>query len=32
VPASDVPTERAAATQPIPSKPAGYDRQGRDDD
>jgi quinoprotein glucose dehydrogenase len=28
VPASDVPTERAAATQPIPSKPAGYDRQG----
>ncbi|HEX5069741.1 MAG TPA: PQQ-binding-like beta-propeller repeat protein [Vicinamibacterales bacterium] len=33
VPASDVPSERAAATQPIPSKPAGYDRQGvtRDD-
>ena len=28
VPSSDVPTERAAATQPIPSKPAGYDRQG----
>jgi quinoprotein glucose dehydrogenase len=28
VPASDVPTERAAATQPMPTKPAAYDRQG----
>jgi quinoprotein glucose dehydrogenase len=28
VPASDVPGERAAATQPIPTKPAAFDRQG----
>jgi len=28
VPASDVPTEKTSPTQPIPSKPAGYDRQG----
>ncbi|MGH9336643.1 MAG: PQQ-binding-like beta-propeller repeat protein, partial [Vicinamibacteria bacterium] len=28
VPASDVPGERAAATQPFPSRPAAYDRQG----
>ena len=28
VPASDVPGERAAATQPFPSKPKAYDRQG----
>jgi len=28
VPASDVPGERAAATQPFPSKPRAYDRQG----
>ncbi len=28
VPASDVPGEQAAATQPIPSKPAAFDRQG----
>jgi|SRR5579862_8030941 len=28
VPASDVPGERTAATQPIPSKPAPFDRQG----
>jgi quinoprotein glucose dehydrogenase len=27
VPQSDVPGERTAATQPIPSRPAGYDRQ-----
>ena len=28
VPASDVPGEKSAATQPIPSKPAAFDRQG----
>ncbi|HUL73871.1 MAG TPA: PQQ-binding-like beta-propeller repeat protein [Vicinamibacterales bacterium] len=28
MPRSDVPGERAAATQPIPSKPAPFDRQG----
>ena len=28
VPASDVPGERAAPTQPFPTKPAAYDRQG----
>lgn len=28
VPASDVPGERASATQPIPSKPAPYEYQG----
>jgi quinoprotein glucose dehydrogenase len=28
VPASDVPGERAAASQPFPSKPRAYDRQG----
>jgi quinoprotein glucose dehydrogenase len=28
VPPSDVPGERAAPTQPIPSRPAPYDRQG----
>jgi quinoprotein glucose dehydrogenase len=28
VPPSDVPGERAAPTQPFPSKPAGYDVQG----
>jgi quinoprotein glucose dehydrogenase len=28
VPASDVPGERAAKTQPFPTKPAPYDRQG----
>ncbi len=28
MPASDVPGERAAATQPIPTKPAAFDRQG----
>ncbi len=28
VPSSDVPGERAARTQPIPTKPAAYDRQG----
>jgi quinoprotein glucose dehydrogenase len=28
MPASDVPGERAAATQPIPSKPQPFDRQG----
>jgi quinoprotein glucose dehydrogenase len=28
VPQSDVPGEKTAPTQPIPSKPAGYDRQG----
>jgi len=28
VPASDVPGERAAATQPFPTKPPAYDRQG----
>jgi quinoprotein glucose dehydrogenase len=27
VPQSDVPGEKTAATQPIPSKPAGFDRQ-----
>ena len=33
MPASDVPGERAAPTQPIPTRPAPYDRQGfsRDD-
>ena len=28
VPPSDVPTERASATQPFPTKPKAYDRQG----
>jgi quinoprotein glucose dehydrogenase len=28
MPASDVPGERTSATQPIPSKPAAFDRQG----
>ena len=28
VPASDVPGEKAAATQPIPSKPPAFDVQG----
>ena len=28
VPASDVPGERAAATQPFPTRPPAYDRQG----
>jgi len=28
VPQSDVPGEKTAATQPIPSKPAAFDRQG----
>jgi quinoprotein glucose dehydrogenase len=28
VPASDVPGERASKTQPFPTKPAAYDRQG----
>jgi quinoprotein glucose dehydrogenase len=28
VPASDVPGEKAAATQPFPTKPAPFDRQG----
>jgi quinoprotein glucose dehydrogenase len=28
VPASDVPGEKTAATQPIPSRPAPFDRQG----
>lgn len=28
VPQSDVPGERSSATQPIPTKPAPYDRQG----
>ena len=28
VPASDVPGEKTATTQPIPSKPAAFDRQG----
>ncbi len=28
VPASDVPGERAARTQPFPTKPAAFDRQG----
>jgi quinoprotein glucose dehydrogenase len=28
VPTSDVPGERAAATQPFPTRPAPYDRQG----
>ncbi len=32
VPASDVPGERAARTQPIPTRPAGYDRQGVTED
>ena len=32
VPASDVPGERTAATQPFPTKPAPFDRQGLDDD
>ena len=27
VPASDVPTERSSPTQPIPTRPAAYDRQ-----
>jgi len=32
VPASDVPGERAAATQPFPTMPAPYDRQGVSED
>jgi quinoprotein glucose dehydrogenase len=32
VPASDVPGEWTAATQPIPTKPAAYDRQGFGED
>jgi quinoprotein glucose dehydrogenase len=32
VPPSDVPTERASATQPFPSKPKAYDRQGVSED
>ena len=28
VPASDVPGERAAPTQPFPTKPPAFDRQG----
>jgi quinoprotein glucose dehydrogenase len=32
VPASDVPTERAAPTQPFPTKPRAYDRQGVTED
>jgi len=28
VPASDVPTEKSSPTQPIPTRPAAYDRQG----
>ena len=28
VPQSDVPTEKTSPTQPIPTKPAAYDRQG----
>jgi quinoprotein glucose dehydrogenase len=32
VQASDVPGERAALTQPIPSKPAAFDRQGASTD
>lgn len=28
VPPSDVPTEKASATQPFPTKPAAFDRQG----
>ncbi len=31
VPASDVPGERASPTQPIPTKPPAYDRQGYDE-
>src|SRR5690606_26300713 len=32
VPASDVPGERASPTQPFPTKPAAYDRQGVTED
>jgi quinoprotein glucose dehydrogenase len=32
VPASTVPTEKAAPTQPIPVKPAPFDRQGMSED
>lgn len=32
VPGSDVPGERTAATQPFPTRPAPFDRQGLDDD
>jgi quinoprotein glucose dehydrogenase len=32
VPATDVPFEWTAATQPFPTKPAAYDRQGVDED
>jgi glucose dehydrogenase len=32
VPASDVPGERAAPTQPFPTKPAPFDRQGFSED
>ena len=32
VPASTVPTEKAASTQPIPVKPAPFDRQGISED
>jgi quinoprotein glucose dehydrogenase len=31
VPQSDVPGERTSPTQPIPTKPAAYDRQGYDE-
>ncbi|HIG41508.1 MAG: pyrroloquinoline quinone-dependent dehydrogenase [bacterium] len=31
-PASDVPGERTAATQPVPTRPVPFDRQGLDDD
>ena len=32
VPGSDVPGERTSSTQPVPTKPAPFDRQGLDDD
>ena len=32
VPPSDVPTERASATQPFPTRPKAYDRQGVTED
>ncbi|HJN49519.1 MAG: pyrroloquinoline quinone-dependent dehydrogenase [Pseudomonadales bacterium] len=32
VPSSNVPGERTATTQPVPTKPAPFDRQGLDDD
>ena len=32
VPASDVPGERASPTQPFPTRPAPFDRQGIDED